>query len=208
MVAGCQGSQPQARLRPRPPPPARSAGAGCRASMWPVTSTCRAAPPGPDGLDPHTCACGQGQAPFEGAAPVDRLRLRRSLPARSTMNSLPTLVSSPLARLPLWEGASGLEASSGSPPSAPGRVFEPSGAPPRGARGLFTTVSCTIRWLRLEVAFMAVLATTLPQPQLAEAGNLFGSCNVATLKVRHQESLANWVAVCEQLHAACREVNS
>ena len=32
---------------------------------------------------------------------------------------------------------------------------------PGEVRGRLTTVSCTMRWLRLEVAFMAVLATTL-----------------------------------------------
>ena len=106
------------------------------------------------------------------------------------MNSLPTLVSSPLALLPLWEGASGLEGSSGSPPSAPGRVFEPSGTPTRGLQGLFTTVSCTMRWLRLEVAFMAVLATTLHSgSQLTSSlqkSSSFKTSSVAAPKVRQQ----------------------
>ncbi len=62
---------------------------------------------------------------------MERLFLRRSLPARSTRKSLPTFTFWPSARL--------------------------CGA----ALGRFMMVSITIAWLRLECAFSAVNANTL-----------------------------------------------
>ena len=70
----------------------------------------------------------KGKQVLPGCSPVERLFFRRSLPARSTMNSRPTLA--------FCSGA-------------------PSGSP------RWTTVSMTMTWLRLDIAFRAVQATAL-----------------------------------------------
>lgn len=77
--------------------------------------------------------------------PVERLFFRRSLPARSTMKSLPTLTFWPTARFL-------------------GVVL-----------GRFTIVSITMPWLRLDCAFSAVNATALQQRGLSTHSRMRGT---------------------------------
>ena len=85
---------------------------------------------------------GGGMGLEEGGAPVERLFLRRSLPARSTRKSLPTLT--------LWGSCwRGWAAAPALTVPAP---------PPTGRLAM---VSMTMAWLRLECAFRLVKANTL-----------------------------------------------
>ena len=98
------------------------------------------------------------QRTHNGAAPVERLFLRRSLPARSTRNSLPTFTL-------LW-------ASCGRPcwAALPPLLTAPAPPPPTGR---FAMVSMTMAWLRLECAFRLVKANTLHEQGRLSAGTSF-----------------------------------